>query len=277
MNSRYYKLYKTISFWYAVVFFYKLIHQYFVFLPVVNSVRKTDLCNEIYFSNEMGGYVWPPTESSTPLYEKTLFYLNNLCGNCSTRFGLIHRLQREFPSYTIVQLDYPGFGISYRLDLNINEIIYRTHETLQIILKTNNVKSFGFWTEELGIYILAKILYNDQTLRPSFLLCHNITNTFWEYYKNQYTFLCLPFLGPCLTYPTVSFLLNNTKIHETIKIALFYDEKKQQEKISSEQWYALEHISFSKKFLIPLSGSGISCFFLPENESNITSYVRKLL
>ena len=257
-------------------FFLQIDLSIFCVYSVVNSVRRTNLCNEIYFSNEMGGYVWPPIDSSTPMYQKTLFYLNNLSGNCSTRFGLLHRLQREFPSYTIVQLDYPGFGISYRLDLNVNEIIYRTHETLQLILKTNNVETFGFWTEDLGGYILAKILYNDQTLKPSFIICHNLTNTFWEYYKNEYTFLSLPFLGPCLTYPTVSFLLNNTKIHERVKIVLFYDEKKRQKRISTEQWYTLKNISFPKKFLVPLKGSGISSFFLPENESNITSYVQKL-
>ena len=163
------------------------------------------------------------------------------------------------------------------MDLNVKEIIYRTHETVQIILKTNKVEEFGFWTEDLGIYILAKILYNDQTLKPSFLICHNITNTFWQYYRNEYSFLCLPFLGSCLTYPSVSFLLSHTKIHENIKIVLFYNEKKKQDMISSEQWYALTNISFSTKFLVALKGSGISSFFLPENESKITSYVQKLL
>jgi len=273
---KYSKLYQTISFWYAICFFYKLIYQYFIFIPVINSVRKSDICNEIYFSNEIGGYLWPPTDTTTPLYQKCLFYMNDFSGNSTARFGLIHRIQREFPSYTFIQLDYAGFGISYRLNLNLNEIIYRMHETVQIILKTNRVQKFGFWTESVGIQILSKMLYNDPTIQPSFLICYNITDTFWKHYKNEYSVFCLPFLLPCMTYKPVSQLLNQTKVKETLKLILFHDEKKHQKLMSLQQYYALKVIPFSKKCIVPLKGAGISSFFLPENETSISSSLKKI-
>lgn len=244
-----------LSTFYLFCFLYHLFFQYFTFSPLLSILRTSEYNQEFYFENNLGGLLWECEQR-----EKVIFYFNDWNGNCSTRIGYIRQLQKNFPNYFIIQLEYPGYGYSSHLDLSIYEMIDKCGECIQNYIKKNNIQSFGLWGEGMGNIILSKII-KEYHLEPDFILHYNLTPSIYNYINDKYSIL--------------SFLFFITNIHiedyssyfkEKIPtIYLLYNKEKNYKKYTNQYYYNLKKIPFSKKNIISFDGIGKSSFFLENN------------
>lgn len=240
---------------YIFCFLYHLVFQYFTFTPVLSILRTSDYTEEFYFENNMGALLWNSLHR-----EKVIFYLNDWNGNCSTRIGYFRQIQKNFPEYFFIQLEYPGYGYSSPLNLSIEEMIERCGESIFYYLEKNPVISFGFWGEGMGNLILSKIIKRF-SFQPQFIIHYNLTPSITNYLFDKYSFFSSIFL----------FFQNRMEDYsvglkeKNIDIYLIFNEEKNFKKYSFQFYYTLSEIPFEKKQLISFKGKGFSTFFLPSN------------
>lgn len=247
---------------YIFCFLYHLFFQYFTFSPLLSIIRTSEYSEEFYFENNLGGLLWECEQK-----ENIIFYLNDWKGNCSTKIGYIRQIQKNFPEYFLIQLEYPGYGYSSHLELSIQEMIDKCGESMIDYIKKNNVQSFGLWGEGMGNIILSKII-RKYSIEPDFIIHYNPSPSIFDYLYNQYSILAFFFPS--------SFLEDySNKLKEKIPfIYILYNEEKNFKKYAYQYYYSLVSIPFSKKKIISFQGKGISSFFLP---SNISKLQKKLV
>ncbi len=271
------KIMKYVTFLYTIWFFYKLIFQYFLFVPVINNIRQSNQCSEIYFSNEIGGYLWNPLDENYSAYQKSLFYFNDLSGNSTCRFHVVRKIQEILPSFTIIQLDYPGFGISYSMPLCFTEIVKRMSETIQLILTSNDVDQYGVWTEGVGNIVAAssiQLCKND--LDPEFIIFHNPIENILQEHVNRYTLISSIFLIPAVWLPkSIPTLRKLQNVSKSSPICIFICNEKYM-KTTSNHYHLMDWIDFSQKHFLKLQGNGISSILMKENQNVLSSIKPKL-
>lgn len=248
-----------LSIFYTFCFLYHLLFQYFTFSPVLSIVRTSEYCEEFYFENNIGGLLWECEQR-----EKVIFYLNDWNGNCSTRIGYMRQLQKNFPDYFFIQLEYPGYGYSSHFDVSIYNMIDKCGECILNYIKQNNIQFFGLWGEGMGNFILSKII-KYHSIKPNFIIHYNLTPCIYNYIYEKYSIL------------SFLFFLHDSKIEdysEQLKekipdIYLLYNKDKNYRKYTYQYYYNLKNIPFSKKNILSLEGKGISSFFIPNNISKL--------
>lgn len=160
--------------------------------PLILEPKTSKHCSETYFINNMGGYVWKPIHPVT-IGENVLFYFNDTTGNCSTRFVVVRDIHRHyFPDYTVIQLEYPGFGISTHLPLHLENIIDECTFVLSNLSKQYNIKKCAFWGEGMGSYIMSRVI-EKTPIFPNQIIFHNGVNDLYFYLFSKYKFLISPF------------------------------------------------------------------------------------
>ena len=278
LNLYHKKITKYITYFYTICFFYKLLFQYFLFVPVINNIRQSNQCSEIYFSNEIGGYLWNPLDENYSVYQKSIFYFNDFSGNSTCRFHVIRKLQDLFPSYTMIQLDYPGFGISYSMPLCFAEIVKRISETIELILSSNDVTQYGVWTEGIGNIVAATTLQlckND--LDPEFMIFHNPIENILQESINRYTILSSIFLIPAIWLPkSIPMLRKLQKVSKSLPIYIFICNEKYVT-CAYNHYHLMDWIDFPHKHLLKIQGNGISSLLMKENENLLFSIKEEIL
>ena len=175
--------------------FFSLLHfiwNRLLFFPLILEPKTSKHCFETYFNNDMGGYIWKPIQP-VAIGEKTLFYFNDTTGNCSTRFVIVRDIHRNyFQDYTIVQLEYPGFGISTHLPLQLDYIVKQCSLVVSNLMKQYNVRETVFWGEGMGSFIMSQVI-SKTTVLPSQVIFHNGVNDLYSYLFSKYQFFTAPF------------------------------------------------------------------------------------
>ena len=240
-------------------------YRYFISTPIVGPIRKSDTAQEIYFNNEMGGYLWEPKNETTSTYEHVLLYCVGFDGNASGRFALVRKLQNLFPKHTIVLLDYPGFGLSYTLELSFPSIINRMVETINSLIDTNNIKNYHLMGEGMGCYIINRILCRKLYELPKTILFFNPIHDVCSYHVDKYGWYMFPFLLPSLMYKKTIVPVKVEKF-----AIIFNEENKLLEKEAYDEYFFQQYTTniISKK-IASIKGRGISSFLLPVNDSKI--------
>lgn len=173
----------------------KLIWNRLLFFPLMLEPKSSKHCFETYFINNMGGYIWKPIHP-TGIGEKTLFYFNDVTGNCSTRFVIVRDIHRNyFPDYTIVQLEYPGFGISTHLPLELDNIVQQSRTVVLNLFRQYDIRYSIFWGEGMGSFIMSQVIPNTPIL-PNEIIFHNGVNDLYYYLFSKYKF----FMSPCFLF-----------------------------------------------------------------------------
>lgn len=270
------KIYTIFSLVYTVLYFYRVLHETFMFTPIINPItNQIEECEEVYFTNNLGGYVYRPKEEDGVLYQKLMFYYNDFEGNSSSRFKIIRKIQTLFPTFTILQLDYPGFGISSTCVLTMKDIIEKTTEVIYGILEDNDVTEYGFWGETMGNYVVSQILYQSD-LNPKFIVQYNPVVNVLEKYVTINTIFSFPFLFPCLFYKKSTELLNTFLQNKDCHVIVFFNQCKNQEKYTMEMYYGLTNVSWEKKSVVELEGNSVLSFLIPKNEKKIQKQLSNL-
>ena len=265
-NSKFTKVISTV---YCFLFFYRFFYKYFMFRPIISALRKSDTAQEIYFNNEIGGYAWNPLNNEISVYENVLFYFIDFSGNSTSRFAVIRKLQFLFPDYTVIILDYPGFGLSYMLEMNVTNIIHKVVETINCIIDGNEIKNMGFIAEKMGNYVARYVLSKKIKKNVKFYIEFNGISNVMEYQLSKYSLLALPFLLPCVVMKYPSAL--NT-IEKTVYLS---NDEKFYEK-STLQRFILDRNSIETKMVFHLEGKGLSCFLLPSNDFKLSKMLNFL-
>lgn len=240
-----------------------------MFRPIISALRKSDTAQEIYFNNEIGGYAWNPLNNEISVYENILFYFIDFSGNSTSRFAVIRKLQFLFPDYTVIILDYPGFGLSYMLEMNVTNIIHKVVETINCIIDGNEIKNIGFIAEKMGNYVARYVLSKKIKKNVKFYIEFNGISNVMEYQLSKYSLLALPFLLPCVVMKYPSAL--NT-IEKTVYLS---NDEKFYEK-STLQRFILDRNSIETKMVFHLEGKGLSCFLLPSNDFKLSKMLNFL-
>jgi hypothetical protein len=259
------RLSNFISFFYIFIYLYLTLYRYFISTPIIGPIRKSETAQEIYFNNEMGGYLWDPKDESVSTYENVLIYCVGFDGNASGRFALVRKLQNLLPTYTIVLFDYPGFGLSYTLEFSFSSIISRMVETMNSLIDTNHINNYHLMGEGMGCYIINRILCRKIYKWPKTILFLNPIHDVCSYYVGKSGWYAFPFLLPSLLYKKTIVPIKVDKF-----AIIFNEEDKLLEREAYDEYFSRQYTSniFSNK-IASIKGHGLSSFLLPVNDSKI--------
>lgn len=263
------KFSKMISIIYIVWTFYTIFLHYFTFFPIITSIRKSVYCEEIYFSNEMGGYIWHPEDENVELYQNVLFYFNDVDGNGSSRFNIMRKLQQEFPDYTILQMDYPGFGLSYNTSLTLKSLEKESSFVFREVLTSNVVEEYMCWGEGLGNWIMAMCIHNYTDYKPTKIIHYNMSSSIYQNIKDKFSILSFLFVGSYWNSKSIEYYYKKRFSKEYSKFIFFYNDTKKKKENSFETFYNLDFIPFDHKEIIYMKGNGNASILMKENLSTI--------
>ena len=259
------KISTIISVLYVIFTFYNIFFHYFTFVPVITTIRKSSYGEEIYFSNEMGGYIWHPEDESVDSYKNVLFYFNDMEGNGSARFNIMRRIQQEFPDHTIIQMDYPGFGLSYNMSLSLKSIEKECSFVLREVLTSNIVEKYSCWGEGLGNWVMAMCLKNYTDYDPYTIIHYNICCSPYQNMNDKFSHLAILFILSYVQTKNIKYYYKSRFVDKFPNIKFLYNDSKNSKKNSIDSYYDLDFIPFPKKEVICLSGKGTSAILIKEN------------
>ena len=244
---------------YFFCFLYHLFFQYFTFSPIISIARTTEYSEEYYFENDLGGLLWDCEQR-----EKIMFYLNDWNGNCSTKIGYLRQIQKSFPEYFLIQLDYPGYGYSAHMDLSIEHMIEKCGESISNYVKKNKIKKYGLWGEGIGNMILSKVIKRFK-LRPDVVIHYNVEMSIFDYLDRKYSILSYLFFFIRMNMEDYS----KTFEKEKPNIYIIYNEERKYKKNTYQYYYELKNIPYEKRNIISLEGKGQSTFFITNNMTEL--------
>lgn len=262
------KLSVVFSIIYIVYCFHNIFFYYFHFFPVITTIRNPIYCNEVYFSNELGGYLWKPQDENVELFKNVIFYFNNMDGNSSSRFNVVRKIQKEFDTFTMIQMDYPGFGLSYQIPLSIQSIKKELTTVLNEVLVSNNVQKFICFGEGLGNWVMAMILDQITFISPDTIIHYNVSYSLNHSLYDRYSFLSFPFYS-FHTKTLQSYYKNRFTKGESPRMIFIHNKNYYKEKNSFQCYYDLDFIPHEKKKIIEIDGSILSNTFSFEEIKNI--------
>lgn len=133
--------------------------QNFFLFPLLNLIDAPSgdlVYEEMFFENEMGAWVYPPTRGLDE--NRVLIYFNGNAGNVSTRIANIRAVKQFLPEHKIFNLEYPGFGISAHMKINFENIVAECVVVVEAIVRNHlNLHELVFWGESIGSLIQARV------------------------------------------------------------------------------------------------------------------------
>lgn len=263
------KISVVISIIYIIWTFYNIFLHYFTFFPIITTIRKSSFCEEIYFSNEMGGYLWHPNDENVDTYKNVLFYFNGMEGNGSSRFNILRKLQQEYSDYTIIQMDYPGFGLSYNISLSLRSLHEECSVVMKEVLTSNPVEKYSCWGEGLGNWVMLSSLENCKIYDPQTIVHYNISFGIFQNLKDKFFIFSHLFIFSYLNTKEITYSYKKRFSEYSPSLYFIYNNDKHKEKRSIESFYKIDNIPFEKKKLIYLHGKGNSSLLMKDNSEQI--------
>lgn len=263
------KISMIISITYIVWTFYNIFLHYFTFFPIITTIRKSSYCEEIYFSNEMGGYIWYPEDENVEAYQNVLFYFNGMEGNGSSRFNILRKLQQDYTDFTILQMDYPGFGLSYNVPLTLKSLKKECSFVMREILTSNPVEKYSCWGEGLGNWVMLSCLDSYVDYDPDKIIHYNISTSIQENMNDNFSIISYFFLFSYFNTKNVPYYYKKRFKNKSPHVYFLYNNDQLKKERSFQCYYDLDSISFSSKHLVYLEGKGNSSLLMKENFQKI--------
>lgn len=259
------KLSILLSFTYSIFFIYYIIFQYFAFSPILSIVRESSNYDEIYSKNDIGFLYWKGRHIN-----KIIFYLNDWNGNCSTRIGKINHLKRQFPDFSIVQIEYPGYGISSHLNLSIETMIDACGDMIMEFINERKIEKYCFWTEGMGGYILWRVM-NRFEFEPKCIFYFNSFPSMEDFFYHYYSYFGYLFIFSSIyyDYKKIKYPKNKPSIY------YFYNDELNMDKYSQTMYFSNKDIPIEKKKIIKMEGKGNSTYFLSKNLNIMEKILKK--
>lgn len=135
-------------------------HRYGWFLFPMLEIQDNPMNHtEYFFPNGMGSWKYDPLEEQPVGNEKNdiLVYFNGNAGNCSTRTPTIRVLRHLFPTFHIIHLEYPGFGISSHLSCTWPAVLQSCQEACESIRQNHRIQTLMYWGESIGAWVARHV------------------------------------------------------------------------------------------------------------------------
>ena len=212
-----YKIPSTFSFLIFVCFLYIIFLCYrnsFFLFPFNSFLEKpaTNTFEDIYFSNGIHGWYYFPLSrnrsdnDTNSTNHRLLIVLNGNSGNISSRISIIKIIQKFFPEYDILHIDYPGFGNSINDHFpTYHDICEKSFQVYETIQRKKNYEKIGIWAEDMGC-LISLSLYNkiskqrESTIRsPDWYIFYegmfDLRTVYRDYVPFYLQMFILPFLS----------------------------------------------------------------------------------
>lgn len=180
----------------GIMFVYR---KHFFLFPLADMVEyPSDVYEEMRFENEMGAWVYPPSGVELTDGTRFLIYFNGNAGNVSTRISNIKVLKKILPSFTIVNLEYPGFGLSGHLNGGLSNIIEECTVAVKSLIRNHAPRDIIFWGESLGAFVQAHVFPEVRDNVSALFQCNgmsSLTSTIAHHVPFIFHALLLPMLG----------------------------------------------------------------------------------
>lgn len=191
---------------FIIISIYKYIQEKIILFPSYKQYisYNTDECSEYFLKNNMVTYNHHPYNQNVELYENLLFFFNNSYGNCNMNYIIIKQIRQLFPHYTIIQIEYPGFGLLFNLDLSINKILSESLYAVNYYLTSYKYKKFGFFGDGFGCYVMSNVFLKLDR-NPNFMIHNNGITDLYEHYSKIFPFYYKILLLPLLKWEKIRY------------------------------------------------------------------------
>lgn len=267
------------SIFYSLYLFYLLygyLREKYILLPIYTEFINTETIEEVereYLSNDMGVTIFHAQTGAH--FEDCLFVFNGAYGNSNLKYILMRQLQQTFDRFTIIQMEYPGYGFCPQFQVSISEILEIISETYYLLLsKYSSMKTIGFFGEQFGSYVQAHVSNYARTRnirQPDFVIELNGISSLFDFAVKEYNVLLIPFQMPLLHWHKKEYrhLAKNTPIFVMV---------------TDDNPHILDSIIFFHKTremyknvkLISLQGKKTFGFLLHENQNRIDEVYRMI-
>lgn len=267
---------------YIIILYYNLVLNFLTFQPLLTSLHDNIQTTEVsvsFFPNEIGCFIWKELEENTAELEqkKVIFYMNNLEGNSSSRYYIINRLRHLFPEYSIINIDYPGYGLSNILNCSLKNINLLISQAITFYLKTNHVQEYGFITENEACFLISKILTMIEEI-PKFVIALNPVNNLFERMIYKYSIFSFPlFLPYCFTnsmVDNISFFVEKKNAYDLTRF-LFISNSERND--TNRLYIKLDKINPSRKTRLHIEGFGATSLIIDKNFQLLESKLNFIL
>ena len=228
------------------------------------STENIDNIETIYLENDCCVNIFFPEEEEE--YKKCLFILNDFNGNANTKYLLVRQLQKIFDSFTIIQLEYPGFGQSFHQTMTISNIMDSCLENINLFLVEKNITEFGIFAERFGSSVITHLLEKD--IKPKFILYYNPIHSFYHSSLEIVPILFQPFMLPLLLWKCES--------EKSNRIKTFIMNTSKYERDALEKYTKLKNKNVNV-FLLELKGKENFGLLIQENQKKLKSFLKDVL
>ena len=264
-------VYSIIYIIYCIYSVFHFVREKYVLAPVYTEVISTeniDTVEKKFLKNDTGVIIFSPREGER--FKKCMFVFNSCYGNANLKYLLLRQIQNTFSTFTIIQMEYPGFGFSHHFNPTISEILTLTLDSYKILLKEyESIETIGFFGEQFGAYVQS-VIYDQASqanLRlPDFIIQLNGIQNIFDFALEENNFFFSFFQFPLLTWKSSVAYYKNLK-KDTQVFILFTNDC-----VSLQDSLTLYYQMYQKKqnvFLIELSGSKNFGFLVRENSTLI--------
>lgn len=260
-------VYSMIYVLYCVYSVYHFIKEKYVLAPVYTEVISTENIENVekkFLKNDTGVVVFHPREGES--YRKCMLVFNSCYGNANLKYLLVRQMQNTFSTFTIIQVEYPGFGFSHHFDPTITDILSLTFESYKLILEEYRmIETIGFFGEQFGSYVQSVVYEKafQKNLRlPDFMIQLNGIDNLYDFAMEENHLFMSVLQLPLLAWKSSSEYYKNLKNNIQIFILFTNDH------VSVEDSFSLYYQIYQPKrkvFLMELSGSKNFGFLVREN------------
>ena len=262
-------LYSILYIIYMLYLLYQYLKEKYILLPIYNefiSTEKIDDVERAFLSNDTGVTIFDAPTGTR--FENCLFVFNSCHGNSNLKYILMRQLQETFDKFTIVQIEYPGYGFCSHFPISITEILNTVAETYEILIKKHcDIQCMGFFGEQFGTYVQS-FVYNyaqkHNLQRPDFIMELNGISNIFDFAMREYNFFLYPVQLPLLQWKSKEY----DSICSTTPFFILYTDDTKHNLESLSFFYQMSQKSEHTQ-LIFLQGKKSFGFLLHENQEKI--------
>ena len=268
-----YFIFRVFFYTYFLIYFYFLCQQRIYLCPLYHTLipyDKYDTIEQLYLDNGTTVFVFSPLEVSSPIYQNILFFCNDISGNCSTHYAIVRLFQKLYPTMTLVQMEYSGFGQSYESKLFLHQVQQQAIQSFLFILedKASLLETYSLLGFKFGAYIASYLLAEKPStvLDPSHVIFYNPTFSIFDFLDQKIPF---PFQAVQITnhwMPTLSTFLE--KYGESLNLFLIETDE-----MVHSLFFLLDHQKHHVRHLY-LKGREKFCLLVEKNYSTVQHFLR---
>lgn len=218
-------LFQIFIFGYLFFYVYFLCKQRIYLCPLYHSLipyDKYENIEQIFLDNGTSLLVFMPLDNNATIFENILFFFNDSAGNCSTHYAMVRLIQKLYPTFTIVQLEYSGFGFSFESKLLLYQIQKSALQAFEFLHEEQNetIKQYICFGHRFGAHVISYIMSQlpSSIPAPTEIIFYNSINRISDIFEHRVPFPFHIFLSPSFAIEKTSDFLKKSKCFLNVKL-----------------------------------------------------------